>query len=209
MAASNAPINTAAETEILALEAALAKSASALAAKDAELVAQAKVHDQALAAARAEGHAAGLRAAVSQDAERLAHLEAGLDRALALLQGHLAGVEQLAVAVSTACLDKIFGEASAAGEAVQITLRGQLTKLDTSSVLHVRVAASDFPDAEALAQLGQALGYSGLDLRGDPRLAPGDCTIKLKLGEIEIGPGQQWRQLRSMLSAMVENAASQ
>jgi len=180
-----------------ALRAELAEARAGVDARDREI---GRLRDEAVAAvaaAAAEGRAAGLEEAETRAEERLAALREGLDGALERLRHDLAALERLAAALAVEAVDKVLGPGAPQADAVARSLDLQLRQLSREAVVCASVAAADFPDADALAALSAA---TGVRIEALPELEAGACRLRLRLGAMEIGPAQQWRRLRETLT---------
>lgn len=176
------------------LRAALAEAQAALAERD-DVIAGIPAR---IAAALAEGEDKGRAAAERMEAERLDVLDQAAKRALALYAEEIASLERLALLLARTCLDKmLLGDAERV-KTVSALLHGQLARLEAGAAVRIQVAAEDFPSTEALAQLAPA----PCEIVPSPALRPGECTVQLRLGALEIGIGQQWGALRATLEEM-------
>lgn len=165
----------------------------------------ASLRDQA-ESAYADGHTAG-RATGAREANddveaRFALLDRAIGEATAGFGQTLASLEGLAALLARECLERMFGETSGA-EVVLALLRKQVATLERAAIVHIEVAEIDFPNAGACARLAGKLGLQGIEI--DARARPqGSCTIRLQLGEMEIGLDRQWGALSAALAALVE-----
>lgn len=187
------------EAELAEVQAQASQLSAALAAQEAEAAQTAMDHTQALAQAAAEARAAGRDEGAAAKDEALEVLAGAAERALDELRQDLSGLEVLAVALSRAALAKVFGEADDLGDRVARLVRRQLAEVERSAVLRIEVSAADFRDAAALEALGSRAGLSGIETCALDTLAAGDCRIRLRLGELEIGLAQQWGRLQALL----------
>lgn len=165
-------------------------------------------HEAAVAAAEAAGRASGFAEGEAAKGEALARLEAAADRALDHFRADLRGMETLAVALSKAALAKVFGDDRDMPQRVTRLVRRQIEALERDAVLGIDVAAADFPDAAALDDLGRAAGIDGIEVRALETLDGGDCRIRLRLGELDVGLGQQWSRLSALLDETLAADAS-
>jgi type III secretion protein L len=165
----------------------------------------------AVAAAEARGLDAGLAAgraeAVSRADDALARLEQGLAAGLAQLVADEAALETLAARIARAALAKILDAPAEPARLVEAAIRRQLSSLATEMLVRIEVAAADFPEPQRLAHLAKSVGRGRVQLVANPALASGDCRLKLKLGEVEIGLPQQWRRLADVLDRHIAEAA--
>jgi len=189
------------EGQVAALTEALEAAEAKLAAL--ELDAEAREAD-AMEAGRAAGRLEG--AAIADEA--LAILEASAAGAVDDLRESLRNVETLAVALAKAAVAKVFGEVGAPADRVSLIVRRQLAALERSAVLSVQVSTADFPDTEALAALQEAGGLGPVELQARDELGSGDCRIRLRLGELEVGVGQQWARLAALFDEALPGGAA-
>lgn len=173
--------------------------AETLEVREADLARMQLELDAAVAEAEARGRAAGLAEGAEAKAESLEILEDAARKAMDQLRGDLRGMETLAVALAKAALAKVFGDDRDMAARVARLVRRQLEGLDRAAVLRIEVAAADFADAAALADLSLAAGLEGIEVKAIDLLPPGDCRIRLRLGELEVGLGQQWGRLSALL----------
>lgn len=182
------------DPELALLRAALAEAEAALAERDRTI---AGIPDR-IETALAQGEARG-RAAVEDDgAQRLALLGDAAERAMAFYREEMASLERLAALLALTCLDRMLLDPDDRAETVAALLRARLAALEADAAVRIEVSADDFPSSEALA----ALGTAPCEVVATPSLAPGDCTIRLRLGALDVGIGQQWGALRTALEEM-------
>ena len=181
---------------VLELEARLAAGAAA-----AETLG--KAADAAYAEGEGAGRAAGKAEADDRGRETLALLKASADRAVAALDIRLEATDRLAALLAKTCLDKMFGAPDARSDLVRGLIRHQIEALRRETVVEIGVSGADFPSPGAAAAVAPACTVAVSDA-----LAPGDCTIRLGLGAIEIGLGQQWGTLRAALDGMIDAEAA-
>lgn len=163
-------------------------------------------HAQALAAARKEAREEAAEAHRRDEAKALAALEAGIDAALNSVREEAAALEDLALLLCETALDAAFGRRDDYRERTSRAVERQLSTLRQEMVLCVAVNKVDFPDAEALADLGARLGT--VKLEGDPSLARGEVRIELRLGRIELSLPSHWDALRAELRSMFRDSSS-
>lgn len=162
----------------------------------------------ALEAARAEGRAEG-RIAGKAEAEDLHEqaletLSAGIANAQDSLSGALQSVERLAPILARSCLERIFTEPGRYTDMVEQALRSQWAALAEEAVLAVEVSVHDFVDAAALQALRSRSGRPEVEIRATEDLAAGQCRMKLLLGELLVGPQQQWAALSQVLAKLAD-----
>lgn len=165
-------------------------------------------HDDAIDRAFRDGEAAGrmkgLTEADDGRAERIARLESTIERALQTFSEEVAALERLAGVLAVTGLEKVLGDPGDYAELLQRIVRMQIEKINGQAVLRIEVSPEDFPEPEALSRLGAASGRPEIAVVAVEALKAGDCRIKLLLGAIEVGVGQQWGQLRAILEASAE-----
>ena len=154
---------------------------------------------EAVVAARAEGRAAGLAEAVERADQAVERLEQGLAAAVAQLGADEASLQRLSIAIARTALERILHQPTEAAALVEAAIRRQLDALESELVVRVEVSAADFTDPERLARLAQAVGRGRIQVLASRALASGECRVRLKLGEIDIGLPQQWRRLSAVL----------
>jgi type III secretion protein L len=156
---------------------------------------------QAVESAYGEGEAAGREAgraeADARRAEALERLKENADRAVGALEERLLATDRLAALLARNCLDKLFGASGDRAELVQGLIRHQLDTLRQETIVEIHVSADDFDPAAAAAAAPACM------MIVSDSLASGDCTIRLQLGALDIGLGQQWEVLRGALDGMI------
>jgi flagellar biosynthesis/type III secretory pathway protein FliH len=170
-----------------------------LEAARAETARASREGEEAAAAAAESAREAGWAEGAEAKAEALARLEDAVDRAMDQFRIDLRGMETLAVALSKAALAKVFGDDRDMAHRVSRLVRRQIEALDRDSVLRVEVAVADFADPTALGDLGRDAGLDGIEVKAVDELSAGDCRIRLRLGELDVGLAQQWGRLTSLL----------
>jgi flagellar biosynthesis/type III secretory pathway protein FliH len=169
-----------------------------------------------LAGAVEEAKAKGLEDGKAQghaEAERgrddfLAIIEEAATSALTDFHEALGSLERLAPLLASECLSRLVDEPANFEAVTAGILRLQLDKLENGSVVRVELSAKDFPSAAELEQFLTRLGRPNLSVEASGALNAGDCRIKLSLGAIEVGIGQQWSELRSLLAEMSKSEAA-
>ncbi|MDB5438798.1 MAG: hypothetical protein JWM33_1225 [Caulobacteraceae bacterium] len=168
----------------------------------------AQMVDQAFNEGEAAGRARGAREAADREADRLAALEAGIDRALGEFRARLQGLEELAGLLARDGLERIFGDRELHTDLLAAGLRHQLQSLEGETVMAIEVSAADFQDPAQLAVLRDGIGRPDLGVSATSQLASGECRIGLSLGAIEAGVGQQWTRLRLALEGLAEGSGT-
>jgi flagellar assembly protein FliH len=151
---------------------------------------------------REEGFSAGLSAAEDREESRLALLKAAISQTKTELTSKLASLDRLAPLLAQDCLELIFGDASARAEEICSILRRHLKTIEKSAVLAIEVSRLDFSSESVLRESLAEMGFQNfaVNLRVD---APsGHCTIRLRLGQLEVGVKQQWGLLNTLLGEL-------
>jgi flagellar biosynthesis/type III secretory pathway protein FliH len=160
-------------------------------------------HDAALKETLERGRKDGQQSATRQTAAALELLSDGIERAMTQLEQDGYAMEQLAVALATTALTRIFGESSQRHGMVRDIILHQYATISKDMLLHVSVSAQDFADNADLDDLRQ----QGLSIATRAELKSGDCEIKLRLGTLDVGVDQQWHKVRTHLEQLVTAAA--
>jgi hypothetical protein len=158
--------------------------------------------EEALARGRSEGRVLGLAEADRREDERLQLLERGLERAQDELEASLGSLERLAALLVRDCLDILFGNPDRQEELLAGLIAGQMAKIEKAALLGIVVSQEDFTDAASLSSLAKRAGIAIARFSLDPELPPGACVMRLRLGNQEIGIGQQWGTLRRHLEEL-------
>lgn len=194
MTAPRAIAPIAPDPELEMLRAALAEAETALAARDETIAGLPGQVETAFA----EGEAKGRAAVEDAQAERLAALQYAAEQALDLYAKEMASLERLAALLARACLDRMLLGSGDRARIVAELLRARLAEFEAGAAVRIQVSAEDFDSPEALAEIAAA----PCEIVASPSLKSGDCTIKLRLGGLEVGIGQQWGTLREALEEM-------
>ncbi|HZZ34906.1 MAG TPA: hypothetical protein VFE03_04215 [Caulobacteraceae bacterium] len=184
------------------LQATVAELANAVRERDAALEALRQQVEAARREGEARGRLAGRKEAQDQAAQNLARLEKGLEKALQAFSYDRAAMERLAAALAREGLSRVFGDAAHYTDMVTSIIRHQAEQLDAAAVVCVQVSRHDFQDASGLEPLVASLAPSALQITIEDHLAAGECRIKLRLGELDVGVGQQWHALDDLLTEL-------
>jgi len=177
----------------------LAEARALLAQRELELDGAVAAAQQLEVAAEKRGYEAGLSAAQTREEERLAVLESGVAKAAECLPETLSGVERLACAIAREALARVFGDKTSSAVLTEAAIVEAVRKLDDDALLRVEVSAQEFSDlATASARLTSAT-QRPVEVVVRPELAAGECRLRLMVGEIEVGPQQQWERLSALL----------
>ena len=194
--------------ELLALRREVESLSHDLRARDAELDRVRGDISRAFRDGQAEGHKAGLADSDKRRTEYLVKLERGIEQAIGQFDEALASLERLAVLIGREAIAKILGDPTEHAALLAAAVRHQLSHVEAQSVIRVLVSAEDFAASDELAALKAAIGRSGLDLAASDELKAGECRIRLSLGELDVGIGQQWTRLGEALEALAHGSAA-
>jgi type III secretion protein L len=186
------------DPELVGLRRRVADLEVLMAERDAAAERLAAAVEAAFADGEAEGREAGRSEAEDRSGEALALLRASADRAAAALEKRLEAADRLAALLAKTCLAKMFGNRDARSDLVRGLISHQIEALREEMIVEVRVSTEDFASAEAAAAAAPACAVTVSDA-----LSSGDCTIRLQLGALDIGLGQQWGVLRAALDGMI------
>ena len=127
----------------------------------------------------------------------------GVHAALTRFSQQLQAVETLALDMTQAALEKIIGDTSHHAEWIAKTIRHQLSAIDPSAVIALRVSAHDYPDAATLrALICESIRADKLDIRIDTQLPTGACLLELKAEKLDIGLRQQLGHMTQLLETL-------
>ena len=104
-------------------------------------------------------------------------------------------------------MGKVLGAPDEPARLVESLIRRQLADVLSELLLRIEVSAVNFPDAESLSGLAVAVGKERVQIAASPALSSGDCSFKLRLGELEVGLPEQWRRLAGLFDAMAQEPA--
>jgi flagellar assembly protein FliH len=152
----------------------------------------------------AKGRDAGLAEAARREADYLAVLEKGVVKAVQDYQKTLDSLERLAPLLAQEGLGMVLGDPKRHADLVADAIRHKLTTIEKQAVIGVLVSKADFPDDVSLTSLRESTDACELNLSASPELGPGECSIRLTLGTLEVGVAQQWDRLARALTAMTE-----
>ena len=159
---------------------------------------------EAVQAARTQARKDAELAHKRADADGLAALEKGVTSAVEKIEAHVLKEHALALLLTQAALERVFGDAPDLQDLVTRAIRVQTDALRRGSVLSVRVSVDDFGDEGALAALGATLGGGGINIVHDPGLTSGECHIDLRLGQIELSISEHWGSLQDALRRLAD-----
>ena len=172
-----------------------------------ECEAEIAAHNDALAKAYAEGEEAGrvaMEAEIENDrAAALELLAGGVECAKTALDRALGNYESIALVVAQTALDKIFGNTENRKAMVADLIRHQFRQIGQDSFVSLEVSRADFPNTQEVAELATSLLIAPDRVRVSDDMMAGNCNMRMRLGTLEIGLGQQWGSLRSLLAEMI------
>lgn len=197
----------AADPERLALENALLERTAELARVRAEALKAAEAHLAALRDVEAKARAAGRLEVEADAAASLELLRAGLQEAVARLALDRAAIEALAIALASEALGRVFADPEGRAAMVTDIIRRQLELLSAQAVLLIQVSSADFSNEADLSALAGATGIGTAQIQASAQLSPGDCRMKLRLGELDAGLGRQWGRLQDTLGELFGQTA--
>ncbi len=158
--------------------------------------------EQAFKDGEDRGLTVGRQAVEDWQADRLALLKEGLARANADLRAQLESLDRLAPLLARDCLDIIFGQSDERSEQLRAIIKNQLGMIEKSALVTIEIAREDFPDDACLVVLAEELALPIDVIRINTQMSSGECAMRLKLGDLEIGVKQQWGVLRDLLAQM-------
>lgn len=178
------------EDRMASLEAALIEARGDLAALRQQHAADLeKARDDAFA----KGHAEGAR----QSQALLGTFAKAVERGEAAIAEGLQGSGILALAIARSALGRLLADKGQWNAMIAEIIAVRRQEIDSHLLLGIRVSAKDFPDDDARADIAGACGRTALVF--DPDLASGDLLFDLRLGEMEVGPATQGRNLLAFL----------
>lgn len=196
------------DPEIVRLQADLDQAVALIQGRDAELERLQNEFERAVLEAEAKGRKAGLDEAANVDAERLDRLKQAIAAASGELSRELASLERLAPALALECLEKLIGDPQQRGALLRDTILHNVRLLDADAIMRVDVPMLDFPETAELSELLSAVAHRRIEVRHAADLKPGGCRIRLQLGELEVGLGQQWDRLGAILKTLASSEAA-
>lgn len=163
-------------------------------------------HEAGLASAYADGEAAGRIAAeddfVEDRGEALNALKDALGSAKSELADALSALERLALLVAAEAVEKLLGDAAHYQETLARLISHQVSKIDAASIVSIDVSRDDFADTREVAAIKETIGCVRDKLAVVDELAAGECRIKLAVGALDVGLGQQWGSIKTLLETL-------
>jgi flagellar biosynthesis/type III secretory pathway protein FliH len=157
---------------------------------------------QAFVEGEAQGKEQGLAEAEDKQAERFAVLQAGVQVALTSFEESMSSLERLALLLARDCVNVMMTESEARADLLCDMIRFQASTIEKSAIIAIEVSGEDFPDEQDLVVLAERAFTGPVRLSVSKELEAGDCVIRLRLGQLEIGINQQWGVLRDLLDEM-------
>jgi flagellar biosynthesis/type III secretory pathway protein FliH len=160
--------------------------------------------DAARESGRSEGRAVGLREAEDRQAQRIALLEENLRSARAKLDESFTALERLAILVAQECLDAILGDPEYRMEALRAIVAKQLSQIEKKALLAIELSSADFPNTASLAAIKGEVKPHKVSVSANSGIGAGGCRMTFRLGRMDVGIGQQWGTLRTLLSEIAD-----
>lgn len=149
----------------------------------------------------AEAHAKGVAEGVQRNAALAEALDKAMARAEAAMTEALGETSDLSLAIARSALRQVFADHGVWHAMVADIIAVRRAQIDDNLLLRIRVSASDFSDGPALAAIRP--DDASVTVIADPKLASGECRFDLNLGEIEVGPATQGRNLLEFLDCQL------
>jgi flagellar biosynthesis/type III secretory pathway protein FliH len=157
---------------------------------------------QAFVEGEAQGKEVGLAAAEDRQAERFGVLKGGVQKALTSFEESMSSLERLALLIARDCVNVMMTASEARADLLCDMIRFQASKIEKSSIIAIEVSGQDFPTERDLIVLAERAFTGPVELSVGKELEAGDCVIRLRLGQLEIGINQQWGVLGDLLEEM-------
>lgn len=148
--------------------------------------------------AREEGRKEGRQERDDSASKKLELLKEGLAEASVDWAQRLEAMNSLSVHVSKTVLQKMIGNPDWHGDFLAQAIAARFERLDASSVIAVRLSPADISSDE-IAELS-ARGKMLVEVSDE--LDAGECTILLRMGEIQLGPREQWKRAAALLDEL-------
>lgn len=155
---------------------------------------------QAFEDGKAQGYQTGIQAAERNEAERLALLEDGIQRAVADFSSNLSSLERLSALLARDALELILGNVDYRRELLEGIITQHVSKVEKSLIVGINLSQEDFPDEESLSNLARNVSIPAIMLRSLADIPSGGCVMALRLGNQDVGITQQWGAVREMLT---------
>jgi len=158
--------------------------------------------ERAATEAEARGRQSGLAAAEDRQADRLAVLQKGVATAVEDIAAQLRSLERLAPTLAIEALERLVGDPAHRTDLLRGSVLAGVQSVDADAVVRVELAADDFPEIEAITEAISRAVHRKVDVRHAIDVQPGQCRIRLVLGEIEVGLDQKWDRLVRVLEEL-------
>lgn len=136
-------------------------------------------------------------------------LRADLSGLVARLKDDFSRVDILALGIVSDCLSQVFGEDNGWIARSAAVISHQLSLISDQSGLNILVSAAEFARDEDFQELCKALNNPKARVERSATLKVGEAEVKLDLGRLEVGAGQQWCRLSNALDqAYLKRVAS-
>lgn len=146
---------------------------------------------------RATAHAEGVAEGVRRNGLLRDTLAKAAARAETAMGEGLQASSRLSLTIARSALAQIFADRGQWHAMVADIIAVRRAQIDRDLLLCIRVSAKDFPDEESIAGIVDDDGR--VTLIADPKLTSGECLFELRLGEMEVGPAMQGRNLLAFL----------
>lgn len=186
----------------------LARMQALLVAKDAEIAELRTAAEQARTSGEEEGRLAMSLEIAEDRAAQLAVLEANFAESQQAFAGWLQGLEALSLSVAEAAIERMFGADDERQATVAALIGRQLVEIQAQSLIAIDVSRADFPDTSEVALLAASLGIAIERLAVAEDLAAGECRLRLRVGNIDIGIGEQWGAIRGLFAVLADTTTA-
>lgn len=166
-----------------------------------------ETRDQLIAEAREKGRQDALAAFKRDDARLSAQLAEALEACQRGFDRKLEELNRASLLICENALGRILERPSEFAALLASAIRIQLADLQSGTILGLRVSASDFPDTSALQALSAKVGLGQQPVTADNMLAPGECVVDVRLGQIEISLPRYWDALKARFASLILHEA--
>jgi type III secretion protein L len=178
---------------------------SLLGERETEIEALKQAVEEARRQGEAHGRAIGLAEGSQQAEQALAALTDGIGRACEAVSHDTKSLEQLALLVAQAALERVLGPDADQRTLVAEIIARQIELLGAQAILLVEISGKDFAHSDLLEL--KARISERVEIRATDDIARAGCRIKLRLGSLEVGPRQQWSALSAELSKIAASVS--
>jgi hypothetical protein len=168
----------------------------------------ARENEQQVARARADGVREAQARFNSDEAARMARVEAALRSIDRQLQSAMSDVEALALVITKGALEAVFDDSADIQEQVVRSIGRQLRVLRRECIARITVSADDFSDDAALKAVRARLDLPHVEVETHTGLKSGDSRLELSLGDIEISLSRYWDEILTRLASAARGDAS-